>query len=69
VKTFWIVVSTICGVAALVLGFRNEFEKAFVVGAVGAVAWFLSYRVQVKEKLAQRDKETEPIEEVDSDEK
>ena len=34
---------------------RGDFDRAFVVAAVGMVAWFLNYRMQVKEKLAAQD--------------
>ena len=34
---------------------RGDFDLAFVVAAVGMVAWFLNYRMQVKEKLAATD--------------
>lgn len=46
-KTFWIVVSILCGVAAVLLVVREDYEKMFIVATVGAVAWFLSYRAQL----------------------
>ncbi len=52
-----------CGVAAVVFVFRNNFENAFVAAAGGAVCWILSYRQQLKEKLAVQNEEDE-----DSDE-
>jgi hypothetical protein len=51
VKTFWIIVSALCGVTAVVLVVRDDFEKAFIAAALGAVAWFLSYRVRLRETL------------------
>ena len=41
-----------CGVAALFFVFRNDYEKAFVLAAAGAVCWFLNYRQQLRESLA-----------------
>jgi hypothetical protein len=55
VKTFWIIVAALCGVTALVLAVRENYEGAFVAAAVGAVMWFLSYRVQLREKLSNTD--------------
>ena len=28
---------------------RRDFDKAFVIAALGMVAWFLNYRAQMKE--------------------
>ena len=48
---------------------RGDFDRAFVVAVVGMVAWFINYRMQVKEKLAARDAaQEEHIEENDLDE-
>lgn len=30
----------------------ENFDRAFLFAAAGAVAWFLSYRTQLREKLA-----------------
>ena len=34
--------------AALVLLVQQRLDAAFVVGTIGVVAWFLSYRVRMK---------------------
>lgn len=60
--------SCVCAVAAAVLALRNNFDRAFMVAAVGAVCWFLSYRVQVREKLKVRDQASESEEELNADE-
>jgi hypothetical protein len=52
VKTFWMIMAGVCGVVALFFVFRSDYEKAFVVAAVGAVCWFLNYRQQLRESLA-----------------
>lgn len=54
-KTFWIVVSALCGAAAVFFVVRDDFDKMFIAAVLGAVAWFLSYRVQLREKLRIRD--------------
>lgn len=62
-KTFWIVVSGLCGVAAVFFVVRNDYEKMFIVATIGAVAWFLSYRVRLQAIL----KETDETDREDAD--
>lgn len=50
-KNIWVPIAVICVVVAIVLFIQLNFEAAFVVAAVGAVAWFLNYRGQVKHRL------------------
>ena len=40
------------GVVAVVLVLLENYDKAFVAAAAGAVCWFLSYRQQVRATLA-----------------
>ena len=54
-KTFWIVLSALCGAAAVFFVFREDYEKMFITATVGAVAWFLSYRVRLRETLDKDD--------------
>ena len=54
-RTFWIVVSALCGVAAVFFVLRADYEKMFIAATVGAVAWFLSYRVRLRETLRELD--------------
>jgi hypothetical protein len=42
-------------IVAGVLLWRQDFDKAFVAAALGVVAWFLSYRVQMKAVVAAAD--------------
>jgi hypothetical protein len=69
VRKFWMAISGVCGLAALVFLFRQDFDKAFIIAALGAVSWFLGYRVQMKEIVVRSEKEEEPDWDVDSDEK
>lgn len=56
-------------VVAGVFLLQGDFESAFVVAAIGMVAWFLNYRAQIKEKLAANDfVQEESNEESDLDE-
>ena len=50
-KNIWVPIAVICVVMAIVLVIQLNFEAAFVVAAVGAVAWFLNYRGHVKNRL------------------
>jgi hypothetical protein len=59
VKAFWLIVAGVCGVAAAYFAFKSDFEKVFVVAAVGTVAWFLNYRAVLKSQLND-DHEEEP---------
>lgn len=54
-KLFWLIVAGGCVAVAAVFLYRGDFDRTFVVAAVGMLAWFLNYRMQVKEKLAGRD--------------
>jgi hypothetical protein len=50
----------VAGIGIVVAGFfllRRDFDTAFVIAALGMVAWFLNYRAQMKEALAATDLE------------
>ncbi len=47
----WITVSGILVVLAAGFVWRNNYSTAFVIAALGACAWFLSYRAQLKAKI------------------
>jgi hypothetical protein len=45
----------LAGIGILVAAFflwRRDFDKAFVIAALGMVAWFFNYRAQMKEVVA-----------------
>lgn len=65
-KVFWLIMAALCGIAALVFVIRDDYEKAFVAAAGGAVCWFLNYRQQLKEKMPPED-EHEQDEETDEE--
>ena len=48
-KVFWLIVAGVCILVAAYFLWRRDFDTAFVVAALGAVAWFLNYRAQLKE--------------------
>ena len=52
----------VAGVAIVVSGvflLRRDFDTAFVIAALGMVAWFLNYRAQMKEIAAAAELEAE----------
>ena len=49
------IVAAVAIVMAGVFLWRRDFDTAFVVAAVGMVAWFLNYRAQMKEITAAAD--------------
>ena len=59
----WVIIAALSSVMAVVLIFQLNYEAAFVVAAVGVVAWFLNYRVRVKKRLNEYDLEDEPVDE------
>ena len=66
----WIVIAALFALAAGALLWRNNMPAAFVTATLGAVAWFLSYRAQIRAKLAASEGESsEPGIDEDSDEK
>ena len=51
------IVSGVSIVVAAYFVLLRDFDKAFVVAAAGAVAWFLNYRAQMGEIVAKADLE------------
>ena len=51
------------GLLAAFFVFREDFDKAFVAAAGGAVCWFLNYRQQIREKLPKEEDDQELEEE------
>ena len=49
------IVAAVAIVLAGVFLWRRDFDTAFVVAALGMVAWFLNYRAQMKEITAAAD--------------
>ena len=43
------IVAGVCILVAAYFLWRRDFDTAFVIAALGAVAWFLNYRAQLKE--------------------
>ena len=69
IERIWIIAAGIMVIVAAVFLWRNNMSAAFVTATLGAVAWFLSYRAQIRAKLAATEIDaSEPEIDEDSDE-
>jgi hypothetical protein len=50
------IIAAVAIVMAGVFLWRRDFDTAFVIAALGMVAWFLNYRAQMKEITAAADR-------------
>ena len=55
------------GLVAVFLVLQQNYDKAFVAAAAGAVCWFLSYRQQLRATLPGEDEVVEDDEESDEE--
>ena len=62
-KTFWIIAAAVGALTAVFFVLRGEFDNAFIAAVLGAVAWILNYRTQLREKMG----ETDQTDETDAD--
>jgi hypothetical protein len=62
---FWLVCSGICLTAAAVLFLKRHMDAGFVFATIGAVAWFLNYRVGLKGSLEAE--QNEPVDDIKDD--
>lgn len=70
IERIWIIAAAIMVIVAAAFLWRNNMSAAFVTATLGAVSWFLSYRAQIRAKLAATEVESsEPEINEDSDEK
>ena len=51
IERVWIIGSGILLLLAAVFLWRNNLSAAFVTAALGACAWFLSYRAQLRNRI------------------
>ena len=51
----WTIASGLLLLVAAIFLWRNNLSAAFVIAALGACAWFLSYRAQLREKIIDDD--------------
>ena len=53
----WLITASLLLIAAAVFLWRNNLSAAFVSAALGAVAWFLSYRSKLRAQVAASERE------------
>lgn len=51
------------GAIALFFAFQQDYEKAFVAAAAGAVCWFISYRQKLRQSMPKEEYEDEDTDE------
>ena len=61
-ERIWIMVAVVMLVVAGAFVWWNNMSAAFVTATLGAVAWFLSYRAQIRASLAATEAEIEKVE-------
>ena len=64
IERIWILASGILLVLAAGFLWRNNMSAAFVIATLGACAWFLSYRAQLKAKISPEDAANNDDEEI-----
>ena len=62
-KLFWMIVSGLCIGAAAFFLLQGNLDTAFVIAALGLVAWFLNYRLQMKAVITAAEREQNTKEE------
>jgi hypothetical protein len=55
----WTIASAACLVAAGFFLLRRNFDVAFVLAVLGAVAWFLNYRSHIRRSMPDETETTE----------
>ncbi len=55
----WMFVAALLLIIAAVFLWRNNLSAAFVTAALGACAWFLSYRTQLRATIKTHDDESD----------
>jgi hypothetical protein len=66
----WLIAAALSLISAAVFLWRNNLSAAFVSAALGAVAWFLSYRSKLRAQIAASKRDSGEEETTDeSDEK
>lgn len=62
IERIWIMLAAVLVIVAAVCLWRNNVSAAFVTATLGAVAWFLSYRAQIRARLAATEVDPEDLE-------
>ena len=63
----WMIASALFLIVAAIFLWRNNLSTAFVIAALGACAWFLSYRAQMRSRIVDDESSEEPEGEVSTE--
>ena len=66
-KAVWMILAGAGGLLAVYFVIQENYEKAFVAAAAGAVCWVLNYRQQIRESMPPDDEQNEEDEESDEE--
>jgi len=58
-ERIWTILAGLLAITAGVFLWRNNLSAAFVTGALGACAWFLSYRAQLRARVVAAEADAE----------
>ena len=61
-ERIWIILAAVLVIVAAAFLWRNNMPAAFVTATLGAVAWFLSNRAQIRAKLVAGEADLEDVE-------
>jgi hypothetical protein len=64
-ERIWIILAALLAIIAGISLWRNNLSAAFVTGALGACAWFLSYRSQLRARIVAEEQDSEEQQDTD----
>jgi hypothetical protein len=67
IERLWMIASGILLVLAAFFVWRNNLSAAFATATLGACAWFLSYRAELRKKIEDDESNPEDVSESDND--
>jgi hypothetical protein len=67
IERLWMIASGILLVLAAFFVWRNNLSAAFATATLGACAWFLSYRAELRKKIEDDESNSEDVSESEND--
>ena len=67
IERMFTILSGLLLLAALILLWRNNLSVAFVIATLGVVSWFLSYRAQLRARIAAAEAPIERNDQIDEE--
>jgi len=67
VKVFWMIFAGLCIALAAVFLWQRDLILAFVIATVGLIAWFLNYRIQMKQIVSASESDRSQKEDLDDE--